>query len=183
MSGCGWATSPILRRYHDEEWGVPVRGTSALYEMLTLEGAQAGLSWETVLKKREGYRRLFAGFDPEAVARFGPADVDRILLDPGIIRHRQKVESTIDNARAILALGGPFSEFIWGFVDGRPIRNAFRALSELPAQTDLSRRMSRELKQRGFRFVGPTTVYAFMQAAGVVNDHLVGCPRRAALGG
>jgi DNA-3-methyladenine glycosylase I len=183
MSRCAWATSPILSRYHDEEWGVPARGTRELYEMLTLEGAQAGLSWETVLKKRDGYRRLFAGFDPEAVARFGEADVDRILRDPGIIRHRQKVESTIGNARAILAMEGGFADFVWSFVDGKPIRNSFRALSDLPARTEMSRSMSRELKRRGFRFVGPTTVYAFMQAAGLVNDHLTSCPRWSALDG
>ena len=180
MSRCGWATSPILLRYHDEEWGVPVRETNALFEMLTLEGAQAGLSWETVLKKRDGYRRLFAEFEPEAVARFGEADVDLMLRDPGIIRHRQKIESTIGNARAILAMDGGFVDFVWGFVGGEPIRNSHRAHSDLPAHTDLSRSMSRELKRRGFRFVGPTTVYAFMQAAGLVNDHLVGCPQRVA---
>jgi DNA-3-methyladenine glycosylase I len=182
MSRCAWATSEILSRYHDLEWGVPVRETNALFEMLTLEGAQAGLSWETVLKKREGYRRIFEGFDPEAVARFGEADVDRMLRDPGIIRHRQKIESTIGNARAILAMDGGFGEFVWGFVDGKPIRNSHRALSDLPAHTDLSRRMSRELKRRGFRFVGPTTAYAFMQAAGLVNDHVTSCPRWSALG-
>jgi DNA-3-methyladenine glycosylase I len=151
--------------------------------MLTLEGAQAGLSWETVLKKRDGYRRLFASFDPERVARFGEADTERLLGDAGIIRHRGKIESTITNARAILEMDPPFAEFIWDFVDGRPIVNRFEKLADLPAQTELSKRVSKELKRKGFRFVGPTTVYSFMQAAGLVNDHLRSCPRWSELQG
>jgi DNA-3-methyladenine glycosylase I len=174
---CEWAGSELLAPYHDEEWGVPVHGECGLFEMLTLEGAQAGLSWETVLKKRDGYRRLFASFDPVRVARFGDDDVERLLADPGIIRHRGKVESTIGNARAILALDQPFSEFVWGFVDGTPIVNRFEKLSDLPSQTELSKRFSKELKRLGFRFVGPTTVYSFLQAAGLVNDHVTSCPR------
>lgn len=180
---CAWATTPLLKAYHDEEWGVPVRRDRALFELLTLEGAQAGLSWETVLRKREGYRRLFAGFDPETVARYTKRDVDRIVRDPGVIRHRQKIESTIDNARALLALDKSLADFLWAFVDDRPIVNRYRSHDQLPAKTDLSARISRELKRRGFRFVGPTTVYAFLQAAGLVNDHLVGCPRREELRG
>ncbi|MHC4848886.1 MAG: DNA-3-methyladenine glycosylase I [Planctomycetota bacterium] len=174
---CSWAGSELLASYHDEEWGVAVHGECGLFEILTLEGAQAGLSWETVLRKRDGYRRLFASFDPVRVARFGDDDVERLLADPGIIRHRGKVESTIGNARAILALDQPFAEFVWGFVDGTPIVNRFEKLSDLPAQTELSTSISKELKRLGFRFVGPTTVYSFLQAAGLVNDHVISCPR------
>lgn len=178
MPTCPWAvSSDLLRAYHDAEWGVPIRDDRRLFEMLTLEGAQAGLSWETVLRKREGYRRQFRGFDPEAVARFDAAEIDRILEDPAVIRHRGKIESAVGNARAILELGEPLSEFVWRFVDGRPVVNRYRSHDELPAKTELSTALSRELKRKGFRFVGPTTVYSFLQAAGLVNDHLVGCPR------
>lgn len=194
MSGnarCPWAgTDPLYVAYHDEEWGVPSRDDRHLFEMIVLEGAQAGLSWITILRKREGYRRAFAGFDAAAVARFGPGDVARLLADPGIVRNRLKVESAVDSARAFLALGeeaGSFATWLWAFVDGRPVQGSFREMSEVPARTPLAETISKELRKRGFRFVGPTTVYAFLQAVGVVNDHLVGCPRRRevamALGG
>jgi DNA-3-methyladenine glycosylase I len=172
--------------YHDLEWGVPVHDDQRLFEMVTLEGAQAGLSWSTVLKKRERYRQVFCGFDPRRVARFGSARVERLLLDPGIIRHRLKVESTISNARAVLAVQrevGSFAEYLWGFVDHRPMVNRWGRLKDLPGHTPASARMSRELGKRGFRFVGPTTCYAFMQAVGMVNDHTVDCFRHRALSG
>jgi DNA-3-methyladenine glycosylase I len=182
---CGWASgSPELEAYHDEEWGVPSRDERHLFELLTLEGAQAGLSWLTILRKRDGYRRAFAGFDAEAVARFGARDVERLLGDAGIVRHRGKIESAIGNARAVLALhqeGTTLDELLWAAVDGRPRVNRWRGLAELPAETDESRALSRELKRRGFRFVGPTTCYSLMQAAGLVNDHLVDCFRYAEL--
>ena len=166
--------------YHDEEWGTPSHDESHLFEMLTLEGAQAGLSWSTILGKREGYRRAFEGFDPAVVARFGRRDVDRLLADPGIVRNRAKVESAIANARAILELGG-FDSYLWGFVGGKPLVGRWRASSELPAQTELSHGLSRELKRNGFRFVGPTICYSFMQAVGAVNDHTTRCFRFAEL--
>jgi len=162
--------------YHDEEWGVPSHDDRHLFEMLTLEGAQAGLSWSTILRKRDGYRRAFAGFDPGAVARFGSQDIERLLQDPGIVRNRLKVESTVVNATRVLEVQvelGSLAEYLWGFVDDRPIVNRFRTLSELPAETELSKAISKDLKQRGFRFVGPTVVYAFMQAVGMVDDHTV----------
>ncbi len=170
--------------YHDDEWGVPSRDDQHLFELLTLEGAQAGLSWSTILRKREGYRRAFAGFDPAAVAGFTPKDVERLLADPGIVRNRLKVESTLVNAARVLEAKeefGAFGAYLWSFVDGRPIVGRWRSLSELPAETDLSRALSRDLKKRGFRFVGPTVCYAFMQAVGMVNDHAVDCFRFAAL--
>jgi DNA-3-methyladenine glycosylase I len=166
--------------YHDEEWGSPSHDERHLFELLTLEGAQAGLSWSTILRKRDGYRRAFGGFDVSRVARYGPGDVDRLLADPGIVRNRAKVGSTVDNARAILALrdgGEDLDGLVWGFVGGEPVVNRWRDLGRIPASTDASKRMSAELKRRGFRFVGPTTCYAFMQAAGLVNDHLVSCFR------
>jgi len=178
---CQWAAGgdELMLAYHDDEWGVPSRDEQHLFEMLTLEGAQAGLSWTTILRKREGYRRAFAGFDPNAVARFGEDEVKRLLAEPSIVRHPGKIGSTIDNARAIVDLReeveGGLPELVWSFVDGEPIDNRPRSLSELPAETPQSRAMSRELKRRGFRFVGPTTCYAFMQAVGLVNDHEVGC--------
>ena len=179
---CAWvpAGDPLYVAYHDEEWGVPERDERRLFELLTLEGAQAGLSWSTILRKRDGYRRLFAGFDPEAVARFDERDVERLLGDPAIVRNRLKVESTVANARAVLRLheeGTSLSEVLWASVGGEPRRNAWRELSELPAETPESRALSKELKRRGFRFVGPTVIYALMQAAGLVNDHVVGCFR------
>jgi DNA-3-methyladenine glycosylase I len=165
-----------MTAYHDGEWGVPSRDERHLFELLTLEGAQAGLSWSTILGKREGYRRAFAGFDPAAVARFGPADVERLLADPGIVRNRLKVESTVANAAALLELGG-FAAYLWDFVGGEPIVGRWRSAAEVPAETDVSRVLARDLKRRGFRFVGPTVCYSLMQAAGLANDHLVGCFR------
>jgi DNA-3-methyladenine glycosylase I len=162
--------------YHDGEWGVPSHDERHLFEMLTLEGAQAGLSWSTILNKRDGYRRAFARFDARKVARFGADDVARLLDDPGIVRNRLKVESTIANAAASLELGG-LDAYLWEFVGGKPIVGRFRSLSDLPAETDLSRALSRDLKKRGFRFVGPTVCYAFMQAVGLVNDHTTDCFR------
>ncbi len=171
--------------YHDEEWGVPSRDDRHLYEMLTLEGAQAGLSWSTILRKRDGYRKAFAGFDPAKVARFGPKDVERLLADPGIVRNRLKVESTISNAARVLEVQdelGSFDAYLWGFVDGEPIVGGWRSLAELPAGTPLSKAISKDLKKRGFRFVGPTIVYAFMQTVGMVDDHTVDCFRFGARG-
>jgi len=182
---CAWAgEDPLYRRYHDEEWGVPVHDDRRLFEFLILEGAQAGLSWITILKKRERYRELFAGFDPVKVARFDARKIERLLADPGIVRNRLKVEGAVRNARAFLALAGEFSSFdafIWQFAGGRPIQNRWRRLADLPAETEASRSMSRELKQHGFTFVGPTICYAFMQATGMVNDHVVDCFRHAEL--
>jgi len=166
--------------YHDEEWGVPAHDDRHLFELLTLEGAQAGLSWSTILRKREGYRRAFAGFDPDVVSRVTPSDIERLLQDPGIVRNRLKVESTVVNAARMLELQEELSSFdayLWSFVDGVPIVGRWRALAELPAETELSRALSKDLKKRGFRFVGPTVCYAFMQAVGLVNDHTVDCFR------
>jgi DNA-3-methyladenine glycosylase I len=184
---CEWAPDgdPLYVAYHDEEWGVPSHDQRHLYEMLTLEGAQAGLSWATILRKREGYRQAFAGFDPERVARFGARDVERLLADQAIVRNRLKVESTVANARAVLSLrdsGETLDGLLWGFVGGEPRRNRWRKLADLPAQTDESRAMSQELKRRGFRFVGPTVCYSLMQAVGLVNDHVVSCFRYAEVG-
>jgi DNA-3-methyladenine glycosylase I len=183
MTRCEWArgSDPEMMAYHDEEWGVPSRDDVHLFELLVLEGAQAGLSWATILKKRAGYRRAFAGFDVRKIARYDDDDVARLLGDPGIVRNRAKIESTLANARAVLALHedfGSLSDYLWGFVDGKPVVNSWRKMSDLPAETPTSKTMSRELKRRGFRFIGPTTCYAFMQAAGLVNDHVVGCFRR-----
>lgn len=179
---CPWAgTDPLYVAYHDEEWGVPSHSDRHLFEMLVLEGAQAGLSWITILRKREGYRKAFAGFDPTKVARFGPRDVVRLLGDAGIVRNRLKIESTIGNAKAFLTLQaeeGSFSDWLWRYADGKPVQGAFREMRELPAKTPLAERISKDLLKRGFRFVGPTIVYAYLQAVGVVNDHLVTCPRR-----
>jgi DNA-3-methyladenine glycosylase I len=178
MRRCEWVpdADPAYVRYHDEEWGVPSRDDRHLFEMLTLEGAQAGLSWSTILRKREGYRKAFAGFDAEQVARFNKRDVERLLADPGIVRNRLKVESTVNNAKRVLELDS-LSEYLWSFVDGAPLVARWRSLGELPAETAESRAMSKDLKGRGFRFVGPTVCYAFMQACGLVNDHVVGCFR------
>ena len=183
---CEWAgtSSEALIAYHDEEWGTPSRDDRHLFEMLTLEGAQAGLSWSTILNKREGYRAAFAGFDPEAVARFGPRDVERLLQDAGIVRNRLKIESTLANAPRVLELQaehGSFSDYLWSFVDGEPLVGGWGSLAELPVETDLSRALSKDLKKRGFRFVGPTVCYAFMEAVGLVNDHTVDCFRYAEL--
>lgn len=178
---CPWAgPDPAYIAYHDQEWGVPLFDDAALFELLVLEGAQAGLSWLTILKKRDNYRRAFAGFDPERMARFDEAKQAELLADPGIVRNRLKVRAAIDNARAYLRLKdelGSFSDHLWAFVDGRPIRNAWADLGQVPAQTPRSEAMSKDLKKRGFKFVGPTICYAFMQSAGLVNDHLVDCFR------
>jgi len=186
VSRCEWATEggDLMVAHHDEEWGSPSRDDRHLFELLTLEGAQAGLSWSTILNKRDGYRRAFSDFDPAAVARFTPSDVDRLLGDPGIVRNRLKVESTVVNASRVLEIQaehGSFSDYLWEFVDGRPIVGRWRSQSELPAETDLSRTLSRDLKKRGFRFVGPTVCYAFMQSVGLVNDHVLDCFRFAEL--
>jgi DNA-3-methyladenine glycosylase I len=168
--------------YHDDEWGVATHDDEALFELLTLEGAQAGLSWRTILNKREGYRVAFAGFDPARVAAFGERDVDRLLTDSGIVRHRGKIESTIGNAQRILEVQddcGSFDAYVWSFVDGTPVVGTWEQLDDLPSSTSVSAALSRDLKRRGFRFVGPTTVYAFMQAAGLVDDHVACCFRRA----
>jgi DNA-3-methyladenine glycosylase I len=180
---CWWAGSdPLYVEYHDDEWGVPCHDDVELFERLALESFQAGLSWSTILRKREGYRRAFAGFDPARVAAFGPDDVARLLADPGIVRNRAKVDAAIGNARAWLRLAdevGSPAAHLWSFVDGVPLQNAWRDASEIPAETDASRAMSRDLRKRGFRFMGPTIAYAFMQSAGMVNDHVVGCFRHA----
>jgi DNA-3-methyladenine glycosylase I len=183
---CAWAPldRPAYLAYHDEEWGVPVHDDRHLFEMLTLEGAQAGLSWSTILNKREGYRRVFAGFDPAKVARFESRKVDRLLSDPSIVRNRLKVESTVANARAVLRVqeeDGSLDGYLWSFVGGSPKVNRFRKLGEIPAETPESNTMSKDLKRRGFRFVGPTVCYAFMQACGLVNDHVVSCFRYRAV--
>jgi DNA-3-methyladenine glycosylase I len=177
---CAWARTDLSIAYHDAEWGVPVHDDRVLFEFLTLEGAQAGLSWETILKKRDAYRRAFAGFDPAAVARFTPARIERLLGDPGIVRNRLKVTSTIDNAKAFRRVQdefGSFAEYVWGFVDGAPRVNRRESMADVPAQTAESDALSRDLKRRGFRFVGSTICYAFMQAVGMVNDHTVDCFR------
>jgi len=187
MMRCGWAgDDPLMISYHDEEWGVPLRDDRKLFEFLVLEGAQAGLSWRTVLRKREGYRKAFQGFDPERVARYGDKEVARLLSDPGIIRNRAKVASAVGNARLVIAVRdefGSFGAYLWRFVGNRPIVIRFRTLSELPARSRESDAMSRDLSRRGFRFVGPTICYALMQAVGMVNDHLVTCFRHAAVKG
>ena len=170
--------------YHDDEWGVPEHDDHRLFELLTLEGAQAGLSWATILRKRDGYRRAFAGFDPAAVAKFGDRDVERLLADAGIVRNRAKIESTIGNARCVLDVQddlGSLDAYFWSHVAGAPIVGRFQSLAELPAETAESRALSKDLKRRGFRFVGPTICYAFMQAVGLVNDHVTGCYRFAEL--
>ncbi len=178
---CSWCgEDPLYVAYHDEEWGVPVHDDHLLFELLSLEGAQAGLSWITILRKREGYRRVFEGFDPVRVARYDDAKIDALITDPSIVRHRGKVASVVNNARALLAVQeafGSFDRYIWEFVDGAPIRNAWQDLDQVPATTPTSEAMSKDLRRRGFRFMGPTTCYAFMQAAGMVNDHVVGCFR------
>ena len=178
---CAWAgTYPIYQAYHDEEWGVPVHDDRHLFEFLTLEGAQAGLSWITILRKRESYRAAFAGFDPEIVARFDEARVAELLGNPGIVRNRLKVTSTITNAQAFLKVQeefGSFDAYLWRFVDGVPIRNSWQSIKDVPASTPVSDLLSRDLKKRGFRFVGTTICYAHMQATGMVNDHTVDCFR------
>jgi DNA-3-methyladenine glycosylase I len=177
---CPWARDPLDVAYHDREWGVPVRDDRRLFEFLVLEGAQAGLSWSTILRKRAAYRRAFAGFDPRRVARFGPREARRLLADPGIVRNRAKIAAAVANARAFLAVQaehGSFAAYLWGFVEGRPLQGRRRAPRDVPAETPLSRALSADLKARGFRFVGPTICYAFMQAVGLVNDHTLDCFR------
>ncbi|HNA29860.1 MAG TPA: DNA-3-methyladenine glycosylase I [Thiobacillaceae bacterium] len=182
---CAWCgADPLYQSYHDLEWGVPLHDETRLFEFLILEGAQAGLSWLTILKKREGYRRAFADFDAERVAAFGEADVTRLLADPGIVRNRLKIAAAIGNARATLKIReqfGGLDAYFWRFVDGRPIRNAWRDMASVPARTPLSDSLSKDLQQRGFKFVGSTIVYAHMQATGMVNDHTVDCYRHAEL--
>jgi len=179
MERCGWVTAdPLYLAYHDNEWGIPVREGVKLFEMICLEGQQAGLSWITILKKRENYRQAFQHFDPQAVAQMTEEDVDNLLQNAGIIRHRGKIEAIINNARAYLAMenaGEPFAEFVWSFVNHQPEVSHAQAVSEIPAKTDVSEAMSKALKKRGFRFVGATTCYSFMQACGLVNDHVISC--------
>ena len=182
---CPWATSdPVYVAYHDEEWGVPLHDDRRLFEMLVLEGAQAGLSWLTILKRRDAYRRAFDGFDPRVVARYGEPEIARLLADSGIIRNRLKVRAAVTNARAFLdvqAEFGSFDRYIWNVVDGRPLQNAWQQLTDIPARTALSDTLSKDLKRRGFSFVGSTICYAHMQATGMVNDHLVDCFRYRAV--
>jgi DNA-3-methyladenine glycosylase I len=183
LQRCGWATTELSIPYHDEEWGTPVHDDRTLFEFLVLEGAQAGLSWETILKKRARYREVFDDFDPALVARYDARKRARLLKDAGIVRNRLKVESAVTNARIFLAIqeeAGSFANHLWDFVDGEPIQNHWRSMSEVPATTPLSDRISKEWKKRGLRFVGPTIVYAFLQGVGVVDDHLVSCFRHAA---
>ena len=182
MTRCGWVNldEPLYMQYHDEEWGTPCHDDQRLYEMLVLEGAQAGLSWLTVLKKRESYRAAFDQFDPEKVARYDDAKIAELMANPGIIRNRLKVNAAIQNAKAFLKVQqefGTFDSYIWGFVGGKPKVNAWKGLGEIPPETDESRAMSKDLLKRGFKFVGPTICYAFMQATGMVNDHTVDCFR------
>lgn len=184
---CEWAgTRELDVRYHDEEWGVPTHDDRTLFEFLVLEGAQAGLSWSTILAKREGYRRAFADFDPARVARFTSKRVARLLDTPAIVRNRLKVESTVSNARAFLAMQdeyGSFDTYLWALVDGEPVQNRWKRLAQLPTSTPMSDALSKDLKRRGFRFVGSTIMYAFMQATGMVNDHVQSCFRYRQLGG
>jgi DNA-3-methyladenine glycosylase I len=178
---CGWATKDLDIAYHDNEWGVPSHDDRYLFEMLTLEGAQAGLSWSTILVRRETYRKAFDNFDAVKIASYGEAKAAELMLDPGIIRNRAKIASTIGNAKATLAVKaehGSFDKFIWSFVNGKPIVNSWSELSQLPAESPESKAMSKELKRRGFTFVGPTICYAFMQAVGMVDDHMLSCFRR-----
>jgi DNA-3-methyladenine glycosylase I len=180
LKRCAWIGDSLMREYHDTEWGVPLHDDRKLFEFLVLEGFQAGLSWATILRKRENFRKAFHGFDPERVARYTARDVERLMADAGIIRNRQKIDAAVNNARRFLEVqreSGSFDAYIWGFVGGKPIRNRFRSLSQLPASTPLSDSISKDLKARGFKFVGSTIVYAHMQATGMVNDHVVGCFR------
>ena len=178
MKRCAWVPEgdPAYVAYHDEEWGTPSRNDRHLFELLVLEGAQAGLSWSTILRKREGYRRAFEGFDADRVARFGPSKVEQLMADASIVRNRAKIESAVENARRVLELDS-LSDYVWSFVGGQPLVGRRRSLPEIPAETEESSAMSKDMKRRGFRFVGPTVCYAFMQAAGLVNDHTVDCFR------
>jgi DNA-3-methyladenine glycosylase I len=184
LSRCEWACHDLAKSYHDVEWGVPQHDDRVLYEYLILEGAQAGLSWDTILRKREHYRRVFDRFDPRKVAKYDAAKVAELLADPGIVRNRLKIASAIRNAKAFLAVQkefGSFDVYLWGLVDGKPLQNRWKTLKELPARTELSDAISKDLKKRGFKFVGSTIMYAMMQAIGMVNDHIVTCPRHAAV--
>ncbi len=187
LTRCPWCEgADLYRRYHDEEWGVPVHDDQRHFEFLVLESAQAGLSWSTILKKRENYRKAYRGFDPRVVARFGPRDRERLLNDAGIVRNRLKIESSINNAKRFLEVQeefGSFDNYLWGFVGGKPLVNKWKTLSEIPAKTDLSGTVSKDMKKRGFRFVGSTIIYAHLQAVGVVNDHLISCYRYGELVG
>lgn len=183
---CDWCgTDPLYVAYHDEEWGVPEYDSRALWEKLVLDGFQAGLAWITILRKRDAFREAFEGFDPEVIASWGGADVQRLLGNTGIVRHRGKIEATIGNAQAWIAMEerGGFDRFIWDYVDGVPLRNTFATMADVPPSTEMSTRMSKDLKKAGFKFCGPTIVYAWLEATGVVNDHLVGCFRHDAVAG
>jgi DNA-3-methyladenine glycosylase I len=181
---CPWpGTDPLYMAYHDEEWGVPERDDRALFEKLVLDGFQAGLSWITILRKREAFRRAFDDFAPEKIARYSKKKVEALMQDQGIVRNRMKIEGAVASARAwieIMEQSAGFSRYFWDFVDGKPIVNRYKTMSEIPAETEISRIISKDLKARGFKFCGPTIVYAFMQATGMVNDHLISCPRHAA---
>ncbi len=187
LARCPWPKQdPLYVAYHDEEWGVPEYDDRALFEKLVLDGFQAGLSWITILRKRENFRRAFDGFEPAKIARYTPRKVDKLMQDAGIVRNRMKIEGTVLSARAYLDVmekGPGFSRLLWDFLDGKPKVNRFRSTTQVPAETELSRRISKELTRRGFKFCGPTIVYAFMQATGMVNDHVVSCHRHAALAG
>ena len=178
---CGWASAdPLYEKYHDTEWGRPLKDDRALFELLTLEGCQAGLSWITVLRKREHYRKVYDGFDPEKIARYTPAKLKKLLADPGIIRHRGKIDASVSNAKAFLALverEGSFAKFLWSFVDGKPKKNRPKSLKDVPTKSPESDAMAKALQKAGFKFVGSTICYAFMQASGMVDDHVVGCHR------
>ena len=184
---CPWpGDDPLYVAYHDEEWGVPEYDDRALFEKLILDGFQAGLSWITILRKRDSFREAFDGFEPEVIARYRPAKIEKLLQNPGIIRHRGKIEATIGNAKAYLEMmetGEGFADFLWNFTDGVPVQNKWRSISQVPAETPMSVAMSKELKKRGFKFCGPTIVYAFAQAVGIVNDHLVTCPQHKTCSG
>ena len=178
---CGWASAdPLYEKYHDSEWGRPLKDDHALFELLTLEGCQAGLSWNTVLRKRENYRKAYDGFDPKKIAKYTPAKLAKLLTDPGIIRHRGKIEASVSNAKAYLAVverEGSFAKFLWSFVSGKPMKNHPKSLKDVPASSLESDAMSKALQKAGFKFVGSTICYAFMQASGMVDDHIVGCHR------
>ena len=178
---CGWCgTDPVYVAYHDSEWGVPEYDSRALFEKLQLDGFQAGLSWITILRKREAFRKAFDNFDPEKMARYKPAKLDRLMNDAGIVRNRLKIEASVANAQAYLAMPD-FSAYLWNFMDGKPLQNKLRSMKDVPAMTPLAEKISKDMKKRGFRFVGPTIVYAFMQACGLVNDHMVDCHRHDAV--
>jgi len=177
---CAWAENENMRQYHDQEWGVQVHNDKKLFEFLVLEGAQAGLSWATILKRRAGYKKAFYDFDPKKIAKFTKKDINRLLQDEGIIRNRLKVEATVNNAKRFLEVQkefGSFDKYIWGFVNGKPIKNKFKKMSDLPATTALSDKISQDMKRRGFKFVGPTIIYAHLQTTGMVNDHVISCFR------